>query len=87
MSTEPRLDHSQDGRGVRLRPAGAWTIDRAARLDRLAAAVPAAPGPVTIDLSAVTALDTAGVLALEGSATEGWVVRHAGGVASGGGSG
>jgi len=70
MSTEPRLDHSQDGRGVRLRPAGAWTIDRAARLDRLAAAVPAAPGPVTIDLSAVTALDTAGVLALEGIARQ-----------------
>lgn len=68
MPPDPRLDHAPDGPGLRLRPAGAWTIDRAARLDRLAETVPAGTGPVTVDLSAVTALDTAGVLVLEAAA-------------------
>ena len=60
-SSPARLSLSPDGRTLRL--SGAWTV---LALQREALALPATPaGPVTLDGSAVTALDTAGARAIQ----------------------
>ena len=60
-SAEPEAWFKLDREGKALAVGGAWTIAESARLDKeLAALKPAARGPVTIDASKISRLDSAG---------------------------
>ena len=66
---ETVLDHSFDRNGLLLRPAGAWVIEEARRLEAALRDItesfkPEAPPRLLIDLSSVAALDTTGAYLL-----------------------
>jgi len=70
MSTAPAITSEQTAAGVRLALAGGWTIDAGSLLERWADALvstAAAAGQATIDLSAVSRMDTAGAWVIDRS--------------------
>lgn len=61
----PRLLAESEGDSSRLRADGRWTVADSAQLEsQLGFSIPSGRGPITLDASGITALDTAGALAL-----------------------
>jgi len=58
------LRQDRTAEGLVLRPEGRWTVETVATLDRDVERIPAQTGTITIDLSGLEGLDTAGALLL-----------------------
>ena len=72
MADEPGWIELAQGRdGAALRAGGAWIVEHAAALDRLIAQLPAGKRPVSLDLSDVTLLDSAGAWLLARASSQG----------------
>jgi phospholipid/cholesterol/gamma-HCH transport system permease protein len=72
MADQPGWIKLAQGRdGAELHAGGAWIVEHAAALDRMAAALPADPRPAALDLSQVTLLDSAGAWLLARTSGQG----------------